>query len=76
MNNGKLYLAIQQSNRKNYFPNKDMLVFINQFDGTFLYDWAINDGSSDNRDDQPHPSNGSYKIALYACKPVKSYNST
>ena len=25
MNNGKLYLAIQQSNRKNYFPNKDMI---------------------------------------------------
>lgn len=80
MNNGKLYLAIQQSNRKNYFPNKDMLVFINQFDGTFLYDWAINDGSSDNRDDQPHPSNGSYKIALYACKPGQkvtiAHNST
>lgn len=80
MNNGKLYLAIQQSNRKNYFPNKDMLVFINQFDGTFLYDWAINDGSSDNRDDQPHPSSGNYKIALYACKPGQkvtiAHNST
>lgn len=69
MNNGKLYLAIQQTNRQNYFPNKDMLVFINQFDGTFLYNWAIDDGATDQRDDKPHPSNGNYKIALYACKP-------
>ena len=70
MNNGKLYLIIQQSNRKNYFPNKDMLIFINQFDGTFLYDWAIDDGRGDYRDDTPHPSIGNgYKIALYACKP-------
>ena len=69
MNDGKLYLTIQQSSRQNYFPNKDMLVFINQFDGTFLYNWAIDDGATDQRDDQPHHSNGNYKIALYACKP-------
>ena len=81
MNNGKLYLIIQQSSRKNYFPNKDMLIFINQFDGTFLYDWAIDDGSGDNRDDMPHISTvGGYKLALYACKPGQkvtiAHNST
>ena len=80
MNNGKLYISIQQSNRKNYFPNKDMLVFINQFDGTFLYNWAIDDNSATDRDDTPHQSSGEYKLALYACKPGQkitiAHNST
>lgn len=70
MNSGRLYFTIQQSIRKNYFPNKEMLVFINQFDGTFLYDWAISDGRGDTRDDMPHPNDSGYfKIALYECTP-------
>lgn len=64
----KLYLEIKMSNRKNYFPNKDMLVFINQFTGTFMYNYAIRD--SIGIDDVPHVSNGTnLKIALYQCKP-------
>lgn len=67
---GKLNITIQQSHRKNIFPNKDMLVFINQFDGTFLYNYAIRDGRGDTIDDQPHPNDdGIYKVALYECTP-------
>lgn len=70
INQGKLFLEIKQSSRKNYFPNKDMLVFINQFDGTFINNYAIRDGRGDTPDDQPHPNpDGLYKIALYKCKP-------
>lgn len=81
INNNKLTLIIQQSSRKNYFPNKDMLVFINQFDGTFLYNWAISNNTGDNRDDMPHPDySGAYKIALYECVPGQkltiAHNST
>lgn len=67
---GKLKVKIVQSNRKNYFPNKDMLVFVNQFQGDFIYNYAIRDGLGDTIDDVPHPNNsGLYKIALYECTP-------
>lgn len=65
---GKLRLDIKQGSRKNYFPNKDMLVFVNQFDGTFIYNYAIRDEIG--RDDVPHyNTSGLYKIALYKCTP-------
>lgn len=65
---GKLSLEIKNSGRKNYFPNKDMLVFVNQFDGTFMYGYAIKDGIG--IDNIPHTNaTGEYKIALYQCKP-------
>lgn len=69
---GKLSISIQKSDRVNYFPNKDMLVFINQFDGTFLYNYTLRDegGIIDGTDDVPHPdSTGLHKIALYKCTP-------
>ena len=69
---GKITLSIKKSDRTNYFPNKDMLVFINQFDGTFLYNYTIRDdpGVTDGVDDTPHENSSKlYKIALYACKP-------
>ena len=69
---GKLSISIQKSNRINYFPNKDMLVFINQFDGTFLYNYTLRDegGIIDGIDDVPHTdSTGLHKIALYKCTP-------
>lgn len=70
INGQKLFLEIKQSDRKNYFPNKDMLVFINQFKGTFLYNYAIRDERGDTPTDQPHQNlDGLYKIALYECKP-------
>ena len=49
-----------------------MLVFINQFDGTFLYNYTLRDegGIIDGTDDVPHPdSTGLHKIALYKCTP-------
>lgn len=68
INNTRLSLTIKQSNRKNYFPNKDMLVFINQFTGSFIYNCAIRGGAT--YDDIPHMDyNGNYKVALYECKP-------
>ena len=66
--NSNLYISIKKSSRKNYFPNKDMLIFINQFEGTFLYDYAIRDQIG--TDDIPHPNEEKkYKIALYKCYP-------
>lgn len=66
--NAKLYITIKQCSRKNYFPNEDMKIFINQFDGTFLYDYAIRDQVG--VDDIPHPNTEKlYKIALFKCYP-------
>lgn len=66
--NGKLSITIKKSNRENLFPNQDMLIFINQFDGTFLYNMALRDGWGE--DDKPHENtDGIFKIALYECKP-------
>ena len=85
LNSNRMYLAIRKSNRKNYFPNKDMLIFINQFDGTFLYNYEIKDRNGQTPDDKPHPdpqannpdATETHKIALYKCKPrTKSYNCT
>ena len=65
----RVFFSVSMENRKNHFPNKDMLVFINQFDGTFLYDYAIRDGGA-GVDNFPHKnSTGLYKIGLYKCKP-------
>ena len=69
---GQLTLTIKKSNRVNYFPNKDMLVFINQFTGMFLYGYTIRDdnGVTDGADDVPHENKSKlYKIALYPCQP-------
>ena len=67
---GKLLLTIAKTDRKNLFPNKDMLIFVNQFDGTFLYNMAIRNGGNGGADDMPHEDlTNSYKIALYECKP-------
>jgi hypothetical protein len=64
-----IYITLQQEERQNYFPNEDMKVFINQFDGTFMYNYAIRDNGY-GPDDLPHINNtGNYKIALYQCTP-------
>ena len=69
LNDTKLTFVIQQEDRKNYFPNEDMKIFINQFDGTFMYNYAIRDNGY-GTDDLPHENpNGNYKIALYKCTP-------
>lgn len=66
----KLSLTIKHSGRKNYFPNKDMLVFVNQFKGDFMYGYAIRDSYGEGIDDVPHPDpTETHKIAVYECKP-------
>ena len=68
LSNDKLQITIAQSNRINYFPNEDMLLFVNQFDGTFMYNYAIRNGLD--TDDKPHYDDTyMYKIALYKCTP-------
>lgn len=69
LNNGKLSIKIRQTQRTNCFPNKDMLIFINQFRGDFMYNYAMRDGGI-GTDDQPHPNHdGTHKIAIYKCYP-------
>lgn len=64
----KIGFTITKSNRKNYFPNKDMLVFVNQFDGTFMYNYSLRDGFG--ADDVPHLNpNKDTKLGVYKCKP-------
>lgn len=70
LNTGKLYFSIKKSNRKNFFPNKDMLVFINQFDGTFIQNYALRDDSTEGNDDIPHENKDHiYKLGIYECTP-------
>lgn len=67
---GRLSLTITKSERTNYFPNKDMLVFVNQFTGLFLYGYTLRDevGLSDGIDDVPHiDSTGLHKVAIFPC---------
>ena len=67
MEQNKLKIVIEKSNRQNYFPNEDMLIFINQFTGDFLYGYAIKD---ENDDLMPHVSKtGLNKIGIYECRP-------
>lgn len=69
LNTTKINFTIQQEDRKNYFPNEDMKIFINQFDGSFMYNYAIRDNGY-GTDDLPHENNtGKFKIALYKCTP-------
>lgn len=66
--NGRLYIEIEMDDRRNFFPNKDMLAFVNQFDGTFLYNYAIK--SANGYDNFPHKDpTGTLKLALYKCTP-------
>lgn len=67
MEQNKLKITVEKSNRENYFPNKDMLVFVNQFTGDFIYGYAIKDEKDDLL---PHESiSGLTKIGIYSCQP-------
>ncbi len=68
LNEGKLKLDIKKGNRKNYFPNEDMLVFVNQFDGTFIYNYVFR-GPTTLQDVIEYDNTGLHKIALYKCTP-------
>ena len=69
LTNTPIHLTISQVDRKNYFPNEDMKIFVNQFDGKFMYGYAIRDGGV-GQDDQPHQNpTGQFKIAIYKCRP-------
>lgn len=79
INTQKIYFKIKSEGRKNIFPNKDMLVFVNQFEGDFLYDYAIR--ADNGYTDIVHPNSPDIetglgtKVGLYKCKPrTKSNN--
>lgn len=65
---GKLGFTIYQGNRQNYFPNQDMLVFVNQFKGKFLYQHAILDNEEFDNVPSPDPT-GLRKVAIFKCTP-------
>lgn len=82
INSQKIYFKLKSEGRENIFPNKDMLVFVNQFEGEFLYDYAIRD-NGDGITDTIHPhtpdteTGMSTKVGLYKCKPrTKTNNCT
>ena len=66
--NNRMYLSIRALDRKNYFPNKDMLIFINQFKGEFIYNYVLRDNTGVT--DLPHEdSTKLHKLAVYECTP-------
>lgn len=75
INSHKLYIVLASEGRKNIFPNEDMKVFVNQFTGDFMYNYAIRDIYGSGADDVVHSENsGEYKIGLYRCKPRSKTN--
>lgn len=68
LNSGKLYIQIRQTTRTNFFPNNEMKIFINQFTGDFMYNYAIRDGIGVD-DVIHHNTSGTYKVAVYQCYP-------
>ena len=73
INTHKIYFKIKSEGRENIFPNKDMLVFINQFEGDFLYDYAIRDDNGYTDIVHPHSPDAEtglgMKVGIYKCKP-------
>jgi len=75
--NHRLYLSVVSSGRQNIFPNEDMKIFINQFKGDFLYNYAIRDELGEGNDDVVHPvTTGTYKVGLFECKPRSKINNS
>lgn len=71
INNKKLYITFRRQNRINYFPNKDMLKFINLFSNDYYFYKAINDEQSQGK---VHDSfSGKYKVCVIKCKPGTTY---
>lgn len=71
INNKKLYITFKRQDRINYFPNKDMLKFINLFSNDYYFYKAINDEQSQG---QVHNSfTGKYKVCAIKCKPGTTY---
>lgn len=69
--NNKLYLRFKAQDRKNFFPNKDMLNFVNLFSNDFYFYKAILDGGRN--DGIVHDSDGRYKVCIIKCKPGQTY---
>lgn len=70
--NHKLYIVFKKQDRINFFPNKDMLKFINLFSNDYYFYKAIRDGEGP--DDFVHDSySGKYKICVIKCKPGTTY---
>lgn len=73
MNSHKIAFTIRSEGRNNIFPNKDMLIFINQFEGDFLYNYAIrdNNGYTDiiHKSEPNRITDIGTKVGLYKCTP-------
>lgn len=68
----KPFFVFKKQDRENYFPNKDMLKFINLFSNDFYFYKAIRDGKE--IDDKVHDNlEGIYKICVIKCKPGTTY---
>jgi len=66
----RLSITLQSEGRANIFPNEDMKVFVNQFTGEFLYNFAIKDADGEGADNVVHSvKSNNYKIGLFRCKP-------
>ena len=78
INTHKIQFNIKSQGRENIFPNQDMLIFVNQFEGDFLYNYAIR--ADDGVTDKVHPHNPDVetgmglKVGLYKCKPRSKNN--
>lgn len=68
----KPYFIFKKQDRENFFPNKDMIKFINLFSNDFYFYKAIKDGKGE--DGKIHDNTeGIYKICCIKCKPGTTY---
>lgn len=77
ISNGKLYISFKAQDRENYFPNKDILKFVNLFTNEFYFYKAIRSDDGQGGDDKVHDDlTGKYKICIVKCKPGTTYTIT
>ncbi len=69
--NEKLYITFKRQDKINYFPNQDMLKFINLFTNDYYFYKSIND---ENQQEIIHDNlTGEYKVCIIKCKPGTTY---
>jgi len=66
----KLRIVIKGKDKKDLFPNKDMLCLVNSFNNRYIYNMAIVDNIG--QDDILHESAG-YKVGVIPCEPNTTY---
>ena len=66
----RIEIRITRKDRKNWFPNRDMLYMVNAFDNNYYYDLAIRDKAG--YDDHIHQAEN-YRISLIKCEPNQTF---